>query len=406
MNRNDFALSVSETNRYVKGLIESDALLCEIAVRGEISNIKYHSSGHIYFTLKDEESEIAAVMFRAQAQRMNFRADNGMKVTAYGRVSVYEKSGRYQLYVSAMTDDGMGSLYLEYKRLYAKLLGEGLFDESRKKPIPKIPKKIGIVTSPTGAAIRDMLNITERRWQLAEIVIFPSLVQGADAPQTLCAGVEYFNAEGSCDVIIIGRGGGSIEDLWAFNDERLARTVAASDIPVISAVGHEIDFTLCDFASDMRAPTPSAAAELAVPDKAEIIGRFDEALDRIDRSISRSFERRAAALRDKARLIEMRSPVSRLLNIRQKLEHNTQRMDKALDRVLERGRADLSAMANSLNALNPLAVLGRGYSALEKNKKIIGHVSELEVGERVNILLSDGKALAEILAVEKGIGQE
>jgi exodeoxyribonuclease VII large subunit len=401
MNINEFSLSVTEVNRYVKTLIESDACLSEISVRGEISNLKYHSSGHIYFTLKDEESEIAAVMFRAQAQRLSFRADNGMKVTAYGRVSVYEKSGRYQLYVSAMTDDGAGALYLEYKRLYEKLLSEGLFDESRKKPIPKIPKKIGIVTSPTGAAVRDMLNITGRRWPMAEILIYPSLVQGVDAPATLCQGIEYLNADGSCDVIIIGRGGGSVEDLWAFNDEILARTVAASRIPVISAVGHEVDFTLCDFAADKRAPTPSAAAELAVPDRTDMAERFDEAMDRIDICMSRLIERRSALLRDRTRLLELCSPVSRLERMRQKLIYDASRIDKAAERVLERRRARLRAAAQSLNAMNPLAVLGRGYSALEKNGKIVGKAEQLDVGDRVSILLSDGRADAQILSVKK-----
>ncbi len=399
----DLSLSVTEVNRYVKSLIESDACLSEISVRGEISNLKYHSSGHIYFTLKDEESEIAAVMFRAQAQRMNFRADNGMKVTAYGRVSVYEKSGRYQLYVSAMTDDGAGALYLEYKRLYAKLLAEGLFDESRKKPIPKIPKKIGIVTSPTGAAVRDMLNITGRRWPMAEILIYPSLVQGTDAPATLCGGIEYLNADGSCDVIIIGRGGGSVEDLWAFNDETLARTVAASYIPVISAVGHEVDFTLCDFAADKRAPTPSAAAELAVPDRADMIERFDDAMDRIDICMSRLIEKRTLLLRDRARVLEMSSPASRLERIRQKINYDALRIDKATERVLERGRARLHTAVQSINAMNPLAVLGRGYSALEKNGKIVGKADQLDVGDRVSVLLSDGRADAQILSVKKNV---
>lgn len=403
MNMKDFSLSVTDVNRYVKSLIESDACLSEVAVRGEISNLKYHSSGHIYFTLKDEESEIAAVMFRAQAQRMTFRADNGMKVTAYGRVSVYEKSGRYQLYVSAMTDDGAGALYLEYKRLYEKLRAEGLFDESRKRPLPKIPKKIGIVTSPTGAAVRDMLNITGRRWPAAEILIYPSLVQGADAPATLCRGIEYLNADGTCDVIIIGRGGGSVEDLWAFNDETLARTVAASDIPVISAVGHEVDFTLCDFAADKRAPTPSAAAELAVPDRLGMIERFDEAMDRIDICTARLLERKGALLRERAQRLELRSPSAQLERIRQKLSYDSSRIEKAAERTLERSKARLFALSQGLSAMNPLAVLGRGYSVLSKDSGIVGKADKLHKGDRVSIMLSDGKADAEILSVEKTV---
>lgn len=401
-SRNDNALSVTQLNGYIKSLLENDAFLGEVAVRGEISNMKYHTSGHLYFTLKDGNSEIAAVMFRSSAQRMSFRADNGMSVTAYGKVSVYEKSGRYQLYVSAMTDDGFGALFLEYRRLYEKLSQEGLFSEERKRPIPNFPKKIGIITSPTGAAIRDMLNVTGRRWRCADVVIFPSLVQGTDAPENLRRGIEYFNADRSCDVIIIGRGGGSIEDLWAFNDEALTRAVAASEIPVISAVGHEVDFTLCDFASDLRAPTPSAAAELAVPDSAQIVGRIDEAMDKADICMTRAIERRRALVADRMRSLELRSPSARLARIRQGLENGEKRLDRAISVRLDGIGARLAETARRLDAVSPLSVLSRGYGMLVKDGRAVGSVERLSVGDRVDIRLSDGCAEAEIVKLELG----
>ena len=397
---NDQSLTVSQINGYVKSLMDRDALLSEVAVRGEISNLKYYQSGHVYFTLKDTDSELSAVMFRANASRLSFQARNGMHVTAYGRISVYEKSGKYQLYVSAMNDGGLGAIYEQFRRLYEKLSAEGLFAPERKRPIPKIPKKIGIVTSPTGAAIRDMLNITGRRWPMADILVYPSRVQGAEAPAELRAGIEYLNADATCDVIIIGRGGGSAEDLWAFNDEALARTVAASAIPVISAVGHEVDFTLCDYASDLRAPTPSAAAELAVPDREQMLSRLDESLERTHRALSRSIERRRAALRDRARLIELRSPDSRLGAIRHRLTLCSERMDGVMDRRLERRRARLSSAAQRLDAMSPLAVLGRGYSALMSGEHVVARAAELSVGDEVRILMADGSASASISSVE------
>ena len=267
------ALSVSDVNKYIKMLFSADDVLSSVAIRGEISNFKRHSSGHLYFTLKDSGGEIAAVMFRADASRLPFVPADGMRIVAYGSVDVYERSGRYQVYVRSMVADGVGAMAEAYERLRRKLEAEGLFDESRKRPIPKYPQCIGVITAPTGAAIRDILNITGRRYPQAKILIYPSLVQGADAPASLCAGLGLLCAHGECDVIIIGRGGGSIEDLWGFNDEAVVRAVAASSIPVISAVGHETDFTLCDFAADKRAPTPSAAAEIATPD-GEAIGAF------------------------------------------------------------------------------------------------------------------------------------
>ena len=268
-------ITVSELNEYLKLLFEYDEILRNIYIKGEISNFTNHyKTGHYYFSLKDAGGTVRAVMFRSSASKLKFLPENGMRVIVGGRVSVFPRDGQYQIYVESMEPDGVGSLYIAFEQLKAKLEKEGLFAEYRKKPLPKMPKRIGIITSPTGAAIRDMIHILGRRFPSAEVVLYPALVQGAEAPASLARGLVYFNQKADVDMIIIGRGGGSIEDLWAFNDEMLVRCVAASEIPVISAVGHETDFTLCDFAADLRAPTPSAAAELAVPDMNEVAHRL------------------------------------------------------------------------------------------------------------------------------------
>ena len=395
-------LSVADVNRYVKMLMDNDALLSSVSVRGEISNLKYHTSGHLYFTLKDADAELSAVMFRSSAAGMKFTAKNGMQVTAYGRISVYEKSGKCQLYVSAMIDNGVGNLQLEYERLFRKLSEEGLFTEARKKPLPKIPKCIGIITSPTGAAVRDMINVTGRRWPMAKILLYPSLVQGNEAPRSLCQGIEYLNADKACDVIIIGRGGGSIEDLWAFNDERVVRAIAASDIPVISAVGHETDYTLSDFAADKRAPTPSAAAELAVPDRAEFKIRLDDAFGKSENAFNRLLTAKKTLFNSLAKQLDLCSPVGRLQNEKNMLTHRYELMEKAMMAMLDRRKDRLGSAAGRLDAINPLAVLGRGYSVAKKNDgSIIGSAAKLKEGEDISILFADGEAEARILTVRK-----
>ncbi len=394
----DNVISVCDVNRYVKLLMENDALLSAISVRGEISNLKYHTSGHLYFTLKDEESELSAVMFRSSVNAMRFVAKNGMRVTVYGRISVYEKSGKYQLYATAMTDDGVGRLQLEYERLLAKLRAEGLFDDKRKKPLPRIPKTVGIITSPTGAAIRDMLNVTGRRWRSAKIVIYPSLVQGDAAPQELCRGLEYLNAARECDVIIIGRGGGSIEDLWAFNDERVVRAVAASSIPVISAVGHETDFTLCDFAADCRAPTPSAAAELAVPDATQVGMRIDESFMRIEASFERMLSQKRRELEAFARQLSIASPEGRLIRERDALRRRYELIVRCADEAVAAKKQSLISLADKLATLNPLAVLTRGYSmALKDDGGVVSSVSSVDVGESIRLVFADGEARATVM---------
>ena len=402
MRYEEQALTVAALNQYIKALIERDEVLSYVTVCGEISNLKVHTSGHIYFTLKDEESEISGVMFRFNAANLSFAPKNGMKVKVYGKVSVYEKSGKYQLYATAMIDDGMGKLRIEYELLYKKLEAEGLFAKERKRLIPKFPKRIGIVTSPTGAAIQDMLNVTGRRYPNAEIIIYPSLVQGSDAPPELCRGIAYFNADASCDVIIIGRGGGSAEDLWAFNDETLARMVAASDIPVISAVGHEIDFTLCDFAADCRAPTPSAAAELVGPDRRELLLRVDELCGRLDTAMDRTIEVRATKLTRLKERIDYLSPEIRLERIRAELTHKQAIIEKSIDEILKSTAARLSLTVGRLEAINPLAVLKRGYAMAEdKDGNVVGSVKAIKPNDRLTLTFSDGYAEADVISVNK-----
>ena len=396
----DNAVSVYELNRYVKTLMDNDALLSAISVKGEISNLKYHSSGHIYFTLKDEDAEIPAVMFRSSVMNMQMVAKDGMQVIAYGRVSVYEKSGKCQMYVSAMIDNGIGNLRIEYERLLKKLTEEGLFDSQRKKKIPKIPKTIGIITSPTGAAVRDMINVTGRRWPNAKILLYPALVQGDQAPESLCVALDYFNAMQACDVIIIGRGGGSIEDLWAFNDERVVRKVAASDIPIISAVGHETDFTLCDFAADLRAPTPSAAAELAVPDKYEMSMRIDELFGRIDTLTMRVLNKKKNEFALFYKQLENSSPTGRLALEKSELAHKKDILDSIFANIVGKKREELSLIAAKLSLMNPLAVLGRGYSMVQKDMAVVSSVSQLSCGDSVSIRLSDGSVKATVDVIE------
>lgn len=394
------ALTVTDVNRYIKSLFGQDEILSAVTVRGEISNFKAHSSGHMYFTLKDEGSELAAVMFRADASRLQFRPMDGMRVVVYGSIDVYERSGRYQVYVRTMLADGVGALSLAFERLKRKLEAEGLFASERKKPLPKMPACVGVITAPTGAAIQDILNITGRRFPQAKILLYPSLVQGPEAPASLCAGLAYFNADRSCDVIILGRGGGSAEDLWAFNDENLVRMVAVSEIPVISAVGHEVDFTLCDFAADRRAPTPSAAAELAVPDRGALIRQLLEKGERMEQRTRQLMADRGNRLIQKSQALALRSPEARLGRIRQQIDHRSETADRLIDRLMERRRATLGASVQRLNALNPLAVLQRGYSAVrDEEGGIVSSVEQLTPDQEVELVLWDGRARARIQSI-------
>lgn len=391
-------LTVSQVNQYVKLLLDGDETLQYLWVRGEISNFKRHyASGHLYFSLKDADGLIRAVMFRSAADKVRFTPADGMKVLARGRVSAFPRDGQYQLYVEEMQPDGMGALYLAYEQLRAKLASEGLFDAARKKPLPKYPERIGIITSATGAAIHDMITVTGRRFPAAELYLYPSQVQGPEAPRQLIGALSYFNRTKSVDVIIIGRGGGSLEDLWAFNNETLARAVAASEIPVISAVGHESDFTICDFAADLRAATPSAAAELSVPSAAQLL----EGLSGTRQTMDRALVRKIDGLRQKLKVLAsgraLSAPIHLVNDRRMTLAFMEEKLDTLTDRKLADLRGSFAALCGKLDSLNPLSVLSRGYAAvLNEDSGIVKSVKDVHPGERVRIRFCDGETGAVI----------
>lgn len=391
-------LTVSQVNQYVKLLLDGDETLQYLWVRGEISNFKRHyASGHLYFSLKDADGLIRAVMFRSAADKVRFTPADGMKVLARGRVSAFPRDGQYQLYVEEMQPDGMGALYLAYEQLRAKLASEGLFDAARKKPLPKYPERIGIITSATGAAIHDMITVTGRRFPAAELYLYPSQVQGPEAPRQLIGALSYFNRTKSVDVIIIGRGGGSLEDLWAFNNETLARAVAASEIPVISAVGHESDFTICDFAADLRAATPSAAAELSVPSAAQLL----EGLSGTRQSMDRALVRKIDGLRQKLKVLAsgraLSAPIHLVNDRRMTLAFMEEKLDTLTDRKLADLRGSFAALCGKLDSLNPLSVLSRGYAAvLNEDSGIVKSVKDVHPRERVRIRFCDGETGAVI----------
>ena len=395
-------ISVSKLNEYVKMLIENDDILAHVCVRGEISNFTNHRTGHFYLTLKDEGSLIKAVMFRSYAAKLKFLPENGMKVIVRGRLGAFVRDGQYQIYIEGMEPDGVGALYIAYEQLKRKLTAEGLFDRSKKKPIPKIPTRIGIITSPTGAAVRDIINILGRRFPLCRPVLYPSLVQGDGAPANIIAGIDYFNETRSADVLIVGRGGGSIEDLWAFNDEALCRRVASSQIPIISAVGHETDFTLCDFAASVRAPTPSAAAELAVPESAELARKIGNVQTRMELLCTQKIKLSRERLARLASSRSLTSPMNLIDDKRMALGVTEEKLYSRMEKILERKKAMLGASAAKLDALNPLAVVARGYSAVfADDGKLIKSVGQTKVGETVSFMLTDGKISAEVKTVEK-----
>ena len=383
--------TVTQVNEYIKSLLESAPHLSSIQLKGEISNFTHHKSGHLYFSLKDEGGLIRAVMFRGSASALKFLPENGMKVVARGSVSAYVRDGSYQLYVSSMEPDGIGALYLAYEQLKRKLEAEGLFDRARKRPIPKCPTRVGVITSPTGAAVRDIIHVTGRRFPLAKIILYPALVQGEGAPASLIRGMQYFNRSRSCDVIIIGRGGGSIEDLWGFNDEGLARVIASSEIPVISAVGHETDFTICDFVADLRAPTPSAAAEMAVPDAVEFRRKVNNVTDRMALLLRRNLERNRKHLE----LLSSRPVLSDgewiLRDRRLLLDGAFERMERRMERLLMERKSGLAEFAGKLEALSPLAILSRGYGVVADEKgTLVRSVGDVKVGDGIRLRLSDG----------------
>lgn len=389
-------LSVSQLNEYLRMMMDGDHLLSGLYLRGEISNYKRYASGHAYFTLKDEEGQIRAVMFQSYARKLLFAPGDGMRVIAHGRVSVYSQSGQYQLYVDEMQPDGAGALALRFEQLKRKLAAEGLFDESRKKPLPLYPERIGVITSPSGAAVHDIRRILKSRFPSAEMILYPSLVQGADASTSLISGLAFFEATGLADVIILGRGGGSMEDLWAFNDEALARAVAACSIPVISAVGHESDFTICDFVADRRAATPSNAAEIAVPDRKELLKSLEAIKARLTRSLEGSIERRTLALNQLLKSRVFRQPESILDSFCQRLDDSSAALLSGLEETLSKKKHAFEGSCARLEALSPLAVLARGYAVLQKDETTVKSVNDVATGDRLTIRVSDGSFTADV----------
>lgn len=396
-NRPD-AFSVSQVNEYIKMLLEGNPNLSDLWVQGEISGAKLYSSGHLYFSLKDTDSVISAVMFRNSLMRMDFEPENGMKVLVHGRVSAYPPRGQYQLIADRMIPDGAGALAVAFEQLKAKLDAEGLFDPARKRPLPPHPRRIGVVTSPSGAAVHDIIRVAKKRCPSTEILIFPSLVQGAEAPAYLRGGIQYFNAvkddpEQGVDLIIIGRGGGSAEDLWGFNDERLARVVAASEIPVVSAVGHEVDFTICDFVADLRAATPSAAAELSLPDKEDLTRQVSALTTRLTGAQTTRLRRLRTRLDQLSSAKVLTSPEGAYRLRREGVEGLSKRLDLSVSRHLATKRQSMERVVAGLSALNPLAVLGRGYALVQNGEgRVVPAAKELAVGDRVTLRFADGTA--------------
>lgn len=391
-------LTVTQLNEYIKAVIEGQPILRSLYIKGEVSNFTNHyKTGHFYFTLKDEGGLIRSVMFKGSADKLKFVPENGMRVIAHGRVSAYVRDGQYQFYADDMEPDGIGALYIAYEQLKAKLEKEGLFDVRYKKPLPKIPKRVGIITSPTGAAIRDIINVLGRRFPYAEGVLYPALVQGDGAPKQLIDGVRYFNETNRVDVIIIGRGGGSIEDLWAFNNEELAREIFASSIPIISAVGHETDFTICDFVSDRRAPTPSAAAELAVPETMELKQKILNIIGKMDILIMHNINRRRQRVEEIANKRVLNNPAYIVDDRRMHLMNYDSRLESGMRYSLSLKKELFAKYTSKLEALNPMSVISRGYSAVfGDDGKLIKSVDQLEIGDKFNFKTVDGSVSAEV----------
>lgn len=418
-------LSVKALNDFVKRIVEGNTYLSSVNIRGEISNFTNHyKSGHFYFSVKDEEAQVRCVMFSSYASKLSFVPKDGMKVTAHGRVSMFVRDGQFIFYVDKLDADGIGDLYMKYEETKKKLAAEGLFDSAKKKAIPRYPHTIGVITSETGAAIQDIRNILSRRYPVAEMILYPCLVQGKDAEADLCEGIEYFSEKQNVDTIIIGRGGGSIEDLWSFNSEKLARSIYDCPIPVISAVGHETDFTICDFVSDMRAPTPSAAAELAVPDIRDLKRQLGNVVKKMENSLSLRIASYKLMVEKCSKNRVLQSPLNLIDDKRMYTEHmggklvvNMQRMIDSryksisnvqislhgdMKLVYEKSRTDYIRLTAKLEALNPMSVISRGYSAVFDNSgKLVKSVDKVNVGDRLNINVSDGIITAQTVEIKE-----
>ncbi|MCI8651117.1 MAG: exodeoxyribonuclease VII large subunit [Oscillospiraceae bacterium] len=388
--------SVTQVNRHIKDLLDTDQLLSGLFIRGELSNYKMYPSGHHYFSLKDEAGALRCVMFRQEAAALRFRPQNGMKVVAFGRVSVFPRDGQYQLYVSALTPDGVGDLHVAFEQLKARLAEEGLFDEEHKKPIPRYPRRIALITSPAGAAVRDMIRILGARWPAAEVYVVPCRVQGAEAPGEIAGAIAWVNREKLADVIITGRGGGSMEDLWCFNDERVARAIYASEIPLISAVGHEPDVTIADYVADVRAATPSNGAELAVPDQNEQYARLEHLRRRMGKAVEGQLRQSRALLERAGRSRLLQDPMSWVYDRRMLLDRQQERLTNSLSLSLSAQRQDVARLAAALDALSPLKVLGRGYAIAQGPKGIVKSVKDVKAGDDLELQLTDGRLRCEV----------
>ncbi len=386
------ALSVTQVNLYIKEIMNRDLILTDLAVKGEISNFKAHSSGHMYLSLKDKTGVMRGVMFRSAAAKLDFKPENGMKVVAHGRVSVYERDGQYQLYIDHMEPEGVGDLYVAFEKLKKKLEAEGLFDPGHKLPLPRYPKKIGVVTAPTGAAIRDILNVLSRRFSYADVVLYPVLVQGENSAQSIVEAIGYFNTSGLADVLIVGRGGGSIEDLWSFNEEIVARAIYDSRIPIVSAVGHEIDFTISDFVADLRAPTPSAAAELVVPSQIELREKFQNVYRRLYAQAERGVERARARVKACAGRPAFRNPVAKLEDHRLYLDQLSRLFEKSYQNLLEQKKNDMRLLVSKLDGLSPLGTMARGYSILkDEDGRVVKQTGQVKRGDHLRVMVADGE---------------
>ena len=388
--------SVGDVTRYIKNLMDREPLLRGILVRGEISNFKRYASGHCYFTLKDSVASMKCVMFRNRTQQLRFQPANGMKVVAGGTITVYERDGAYQLYVDSLSPEGAGELAMAFEQLRARLGEEGLFDEAYKKTLPAFPKRIGVVTSPSGAVLRDIFRVAKRRNPQVQIILYPSLVQGAGAAEQVAEGIRFFNEKYPVDLLIVGRGGGSMEDLWAFNEEVLVRGIFASRIPVISAVGHETDFTLADFVSDVRAATPSHAAELAVPDGKELLRHLQNLQARLRSSVRQILERKAARLKSCCRSVPLSNPRSLLSRRQQRLDADMQRLNAEAKQQLKEKQHRFQMQLEKLDMLNPARVLRRGYSIVEHERGFLRSIKEVHPGSRLRLVLADGELHATV----------
>ncbi len=394
-------ISVSQLNRYVKSLLEGDRNLAAVHISGEISNFTHHyKSGHLYMSLKDENAAVKAVMFKGHASKLVFRPEDGMRVIVKARVSLYENTGAFQIYIEEMQPDGVGALQIAFEQLKKKLAAEGLFDDSRKRPLPPYPERVGIITSPTGAAVRDMFNVLGRRYPLAQVVFCPVLVQGEGAAPSIVDAIRRFNESGAADVLIVGRGGGSIEDLWAFNEESVARAVAASAIPVISAVGHETDFTICDFVADLRAPTPSAAAELAVPDARRLEAMVAAAGERLESAV----RQQVTAAGQRLQLLQSKrclsAPQYYTEEQAMRLDYLTRRFASAAKQPLGVADRRLASAASKLDALSPLKVLGRGYAiGYDAGGQVLDSVRKVAPGDAVSLRLADGTLCCQVTEI-------